>query len=473
MLLLTLLVFLSFASCVKTDPPPPDAPQFAVITTSDVTAIGAATAACSGNVTSDSVIIDKGICFATHEKPAINDTKISVGPGMGSFTRVMTGLQPNTTYYVRAYATSSAGTNYGNQQIFITNGADDAATVYAGGNGYLYAADATTGALKWKADIGGYASCPPVLVNGVLYIGSGANLGVTSNKLLAFDTLGNLKWSAQTDNDINNPPTVYNGMVYVTNFNGVALYAFDAATGNRVWTFSFSTPVHYNTITINNNELYLPGSEYTYCLNAQTGKIKWEAPVPPTQQYTSPVCIVNNKAYVLSGSIVVALDKNTGKQLWEKSYYNEIYKNGGGFIRYNKGLLYCGITDGLELAVEAIDTIDGSKVFSIIDASLYAVRFSLYQDKLYFFTQYDARTYDAYTGQPTAALLPNYHDIGTLVNGNFYNATSADGFIPVSLSRYAPTNPNAVWRGNYNDGFLHVYEPLVVTQTGKAYLGLP
>lgn len=41
-----------------------------------------------------------------------------MGSGTGSFSGTATGLIPNTTYYVRSYATNIAGTGYGNQQAF-------------------------------------------------------------------------------------------------------------------------------------------------------------------------------------------------------------------------------------------------------------------------------------------------------------------------------------------------------------------
>ncbi len=44
----------------------------------------------------------------------------SDGSGTDSFTSLITGLQPETTYYLRAYATNSAGTAYGSQISFAT-----------------------------------------------------------------------------------------------------------------------------------------------------------------------------------------------------------------------------------------------------------------------------------------------------------------------------------------------------------------
>jgi hypothetical protein len=47
-------------------------------------------------------------------------TKTNNGSGTGSFTSNVTGVLPNTTYYIRAYATNNAGTNYGPEFAYTT-----------------------------------------------------------------------------------------------------------------------------------------------------------------------------------------------------------------------------------------------------------------------------------------------------------------------------------------------------------------
>lgn len=81
-------------------------------------------ATCGGSVTSDgnSTILSRGICWSTKANPTTSDNKISVGSGIGTFSTGLTGLSIGTTYYVRAYATNSIGTSYGNEQHFATKG---------------------------------------------------------------------------------------------------------------------------------------------------------------------------------------------------------------------------------------------------------------------------------------------------------------------------------------------------------------
>jgi hypothetical protein len=92
------------------------------ITTTAISAVGSATALSGGTITSDggAPVTSRGVCWATTQNPTIAGTKTSNGTGTGNFSSTMTGLTPGTTYYVRAYATNSAGTGYGIQVPFTT-----------------------------------------------------------------------------------------------------------------------------------------------------------------------------------------------------------------------------------------------------------------------------------------------------------------------------------------------------------------
>ncbi len=93
------------------------------VTTSQVTNITQMTAQGGGNVTSDggAAVTQRGICWSTSHNPTANGSHANSGSGTGSFTANMTGLMANTTYYVRAYATNSQGTSYGNEVSFTTS----------------------------------------------------------------------------------------------------------------------------------------------------------------------------------------------------------------------------------------------------------------------------------------------------------------------------------------------------------------
>lgn len=89
------------------------------VTTSLVTNITFTTADCGGIVTNNggSNIINRGVCWSTSASPTINDNILTAN--LDTFTSNITGLSEHgETYYVRAYATNSDGTAYGNEQVF-------------------------------------------------------------------------------------------------------------------------------------------------------------------------------------------------------------------------------------------------------------------------------------------------------------------------------------------------------------------
>ena len=92
------------------------------VSTSEVTDITQTSASCGGAVTyaGGAAVTAKGLCYGTSENPTTDDNTVAGGTGIGAFTGELTGLISNTTYYVRAYATNSVGTNYGEQQTFTT-----------------------------------------------------------------------------------------------------------------------------------------------------------------------------------------------------------------------------------------------------------------------------------------------------------------------------------------------------------------
>ena len=101
-------------SCMKEATPP-------VVTTTKVSNITQTTALTGITITSNggAEVTVMGVCWSTSPNPTTSSNKISYALGSGSFTMSITGLTADTKYYVRAYATNSAGTSYGNE-VFLT-----------------------------------------------------------------------------------------------------------------------------------------------------------------------------------------------------------------------------------------------------------------------------------------------------------------------------------------------------------------
>jgi uncharacterized protein (TIGR02145 family) len=91
-----------------------------ILITTDASGITQTTVTSGGTISNDggATITERGIVYGTISNPTISNSLLTIGSGTGSFSGTISGLTPNTTYYIRAYATNSAGTGYGNEVIF-------------------------------------------------------------------------------------------------------------------------------------------------------------------------------------------------------------------------------------------------------------------------------------------------------------------------------------------------------------------
>jgi uncharacterized protein (TIGR02145 family) len=114
-----ILITILINSCEKRPVPPS-------LSTTAVTDISPTTAVSGGTITDDGgyAVSERGICWNTSENPGIENSKtIGIWDSVSlSFTGNLSGLSPNTLYYVRAYATNDFGTGYGNSESFTTLG---------------------------------------------------------------------------------------------------------------------------------------------------------------------------------------------------------------------------------------------------------------------------------------------------------------------------------------------------------------
>lgn len=118
-------VILLINGCSKSNPsgPGPTTLTVPVLTTTAPSAITATSAQTGGTITSDggSAITARGVCWGEFSGPTIAGSKTTDGAGSGNFGSSMTNLLANKTYSVRAYATNSTGTGYGNEFTVSTN----------------------------------------------------------------------------------------------------------------------------------------------------------------------------------------------------------------------------------------------------------------------------------------------------------------------------------------------------------------
>ena len=111
---LILLIAIIF-SCIKFK-------ELATLTTSNTSNLTINSVTSGGNITNggSADFTARGVCWSTSQNPAVSGSHTSDGTGTGSFTSNITGLTPGTKYYLRAYATNSVGTAYGNELSITT-----------------------------------------------------------------------------------------------------------------------------------------------------------------------------------------------------------------------------------------------------------------------------------------------------------------------------------------------------------------
>lgn len=109
-----IVVFLMHTSCRKATIP--------FVITGEVTNITTVSATINGHVTSDggSELTSRGICWSSNHTPTTFDNTTTEENEIDNFFCNITGLEPNTRYYARAYATNKKGTAYGEVVSFTT-----------------------------------------------------------------------------------------------------------------------------------------------------------------------------------------------------------------------------------------------------------------------------------------------------------------------------------------------------------------
>lgn len=163
--LLSVLIAISLflSSCSDDDNPTTTLPA---VETIEITAITSTSAVSGGNVTGDGgdPVTARGVCWSTNENPTIEADYIADNGETATFISNITGLTANTTYYVRAYATNSNGTAYGQQRTFTTaeqidentvitvNGVSFTMVPVAGGTFYMGAQSTDSNGQNYDAD---------------------------------------------------------------------------------------------------------------------------------------------------------------------------------------------------------------------------------------------------------------------------------------------------------------------------------
>jgi len=136
-------------------------PTLPVLSTAAISSITTTSAVSGGAISSDggAAVSARGVCWSTATGPVVTGNHSSDGSGSGSFISNITGLTAATQYFVRAYATNSQGTAYGDELSFYSSGVAPpsaptaTAATNVGVNSFTATWNAASGATSYYLDV--------------------------------------------------------------------------------------------------------------------------------------------------------------------------------------------------------------------------------------------------------------------------------------------------------------------------------
>ena len=185
-------------------------------------------------------------------------------------------------------------------------------TVYIGGSdGYLYALNPETGALRWKFNGGG----------------------------------------AFPSEDMSSP-VVRDGVVYTSCYDG-NVYALDAASGSLIWNHT-TTKLQsiYASPTLSNGVIYLSAGSGVYALDATNGAERWHFTTGDQFPMQASPTVAGGVVYVGGNNgNLYAIDANSGSKLWHYNTGSPIVSS----VAIDHGVLYLGLRAGAIIALGTPD----------------------------------------------------------------------------------------------------------------------
>ncbi|HEU4730915.1 MAG TPA: PQQ-binding-like beta-propeller repeat protein [Kofleriaceae bacterium] len=232
--------------------------------------------------------------------------------------------------------------------------------VYTGSaSGWFFALSSSTGAVRWRKQLGAVVSTP-IVSGGVLLVGT------ADGTLLALDAqTGNEKWRYQSRGPIEQPPVPAGDLIVFAN-EADQVVAVDALNGKFKWQYKSETPEEYTLrghagVAIDNDLIYTGfANGILVALRKDTGSVAWSTSLRGEAERFMDVdatpLVVGDRVYASSSSGgVYALDKTTGLIRWRVPFWDVAQPsstgNVGGMATDGK-TLYVSVAD---LGTYAID----------------------------------------------------------------------------------------------------------------------
>lgn len=374
---------------------PPSNPP--VIITKPVTTINSTSVVSGGEFTNTTTITDKGIIWGTDSSTLTASTinKISNGAALTNFIDTIKILQPNTTYYLKAYAIYSSGVSYGaaikfttpptvyiagyhsgsaaywkDGKLFPLAGGTYAHSIYVVGNDVYVAGENNNGGLRavyWKNGV------PVVLTNGTnaalansIYV-VGNDVYVGGYELYNNNATSPVAkyWKNGVAVSLTNAPN-YNGIIYSVFVVGTDVYAAgwkDRVSGGyqvaTYWKNGIAVPLSDSTTTIASSQsIFVKGNDVYVCGKEQSqAGVFGGIPVAKYWKNGIPVSLTDGSQHAGAYSIFVS-----GSDVYASGYeYSGL--TGYSIAKYWKNGIPISLTDGSKYGNAYSIFVAGSDVY--------------------------------------------------------------------------------------------------------------
>jgi outer membrane protein assembly factor BamB len=227
---------------------------------------------------------------------------------------------------------------------------NDTILLYGNSLGYIKAFGTVSKKIMWQLKVQGPVYSTPVASDGI------AILGTVNGDIIGLDVInGNKLWTLSTAHPVLCEGIIEDGSVYIGGGNP-NFYRIDIRNGKVIWQFAGVDGLIQGKPAISGSSVIFGAwDRYLYCLDKNTGSVRWKWDNGKPQVLYSPgniypVCSENKVFIVAPDRYMTAIDLRSGKEVWRTNKHQVRESMGES---PDKSLVYAKLMNDTVIAVSA------------------------------------------------------------------------------------------------------------------------